>query len=66
MAVNCEMCGSALANRKNRYCPECTKIVRRRMRESGYLQSAYVQPYFSDERGRKGMRDTRVLGGVPH
>jgi hypothetical protein len=66
MALNCEMCGSILTNRKDRYCPPCTKVMRRRMRESGYLQSAHVPPYFSDERGRKGLRDTRVLGGEPY
>jgi hypothetical protein len=36
------------------------------MKLGGYLQETYVPPYWSDERGRKGLRDTRVLGGTPH
>ena len=66
MGLKCEECGLPTSRRTNRYCSKCTKKVRRRMRESGYLQDTYVPPYFNDERGRTGMRDPRVLAGVPH
>ncbi len=65
MAANCQICGSALRDKTNRYCFKCSKGVRRKMAQSGYLQKTYVPPYFSEERGRKGMRDPRILGGVP-
>ena len=51
---------------KNRYCGRCSKKVRAELQRSGYLQSTYVRPYFSEELGRKGMRDPRVLGGVAY
>ena len=66
MASNCQKCGCPIRNRTNRYCYRCAKRVRAQLRRSGYLQDTYVPPYFSEERGRKGMRDTRVLAGVPH
>ena len=65
MSTVCQGCGGPKSTPKNRYCGECAKIVRKEMRESGYLQNTYVPPYFSEERGRTGMRDSRVLGGVP-
>ena len=66
MAANCETCGCRMSNRKNRYCGKCAKLVRAQMNRSRYLQDTYVPPYFSDERGRKGMRDMRVIAGAPH
>ena len=66
MGLKCQKCGRATGKRTNRYCSDCGKEVRRRMGKSGYLQDTYVPRYFSDERGRKGMRDPRVLAGVPH
>jgi uncharacterized OB-fold protein len=66
MATNCQTCGCRMSTPKNRYCGRCSKKVRAELQRSGYLQSTYVRPYFSEELGRKGMRDPRVLGGVPH
>ena len=62
----CERCGGRKSNRKNRFCGKCRKKVIAEMKRSGYLQDTYVPPYFSDERGRKGMRDMRVIGGAPY
>jgi hypothetical protein len=55
-----------MSSHKNRYCGECAKQVRAAMHRAGYLQSTYVPPYFSDERGRKGMRNMVVVGGAPY
>lgn len=66
MGANCHICGCEMKNRKNRYCRFCAAGVVRKMRESGYLQDTYVPRYFSDERGRKGMRDMRAVGGAPY
>ncbi|MFW5690786.1 MAG: hypothetical protein ACOCXY_03155 [Planctomycetota bacterium] len=66
MAENCQTCGCRMSSHKNRYCGECAKQVRAAMRRAGYLQSTYVPPYFSDERGRKGMRNMVVVGGAPY
>ncbi len=66
MATTCQTCGRPMSTPKNRYCSGCSKKVRAELRRSGYLQSTYVRRYFSEELGRKGMRDPRVLGGVPH
>jgi hypothetical protein len=55
-----------MSNPKNRYCGKCSKRVRAELQRSGYLQNTYVPPYFSEERGRKGMRDMRVVGGTPY
>ena len=65
MATHCEQCADALSNHKNRFCTKCASEMRRVMKRSGYLQNTYVAPYFREDRGRKGMRDPRVLGGVP-
>jgi hypothetical protein len=55
-----------MSNPRNRYCGECSKQVRAAMHRSGYLQNTYVPPYFSEERGRKGMRNMVVVGGAPY
>jgi hypothetical protein len=66
MAVNCERCGEAIKNQTFRFCVKCRRVVLRELQAVGYLQDTYVPPYFSEERGRKGMRSPQVLGGVPH
>lgn len=66
MSDRCGQCGQPTGNRKERYCRPCRKAVLLQMKLGGYLQETYVPPYWSDERGRKGLRDTRVLGGTPH
>jgi len=66
MAANCQTCGCRMSNPRNRYCGECSKQVRAAMHRSGYLQDTYVPPYFSEERGRKGMRNMVVVGGAPY
>jgi len=66
MNPTCERCGRRIGNRKNRYCRRCGRIVLRQMEKAGYLQDTYVPPYFSDERGRKGMRSLWALGGAPY
>jgi hypothetical protein len=65
MSVICQKCGCSNSNRKNRFCNKCKKELLAEMARSGYLQNTYVPPYFSDERGRRGMRDMRVVGGAP-
>ena len=59
MGTRCDLCGQPVARRKNRYCPRCTKVMRRRMRQDGYLQDTYVPPYFSESLGRPA--GSRVL-----
>ncbi|GEM_PF-3107492 len=54
MGIKCEICQHPLKNRKNRYCPRCTKTMRRKMMQSRYLQDTYVRPYFSEDLGRPG------------
>ena len=65
MSATCQRCGEHNSNRKNRFCGRCRKKVLAEMSRSGFLQSTYVQPYFSDERGRRGMRNMVVVGGAP-
>lgn len=52
MSAICQRCGEHNSNRKNRFCGSCRKKVLAEMSRSGFLQSTYVQPYFSEERGR--------------
>lgn len=66
MGMICQRCGESNPRRMNRYCSPCTRIVMTEIAKSGYFQSTYAPRIFSEERGRKGMRDPRVLGGVPH
>ena len=66
MGLICERCGGPNRIKANRYCTPCKHVVLREQREAGYFQSTYAPRVFNDERGRKGMRDPRVLGGVPH
>ncbi|HOD84219.1 MAG TPA: hypothetical protein PKG77_22575 [Phycisphaerae bacterium] len=50
MAEQCGVCGQPVKDRRNRYCPDCTKIVRREMEQSGYLQRTKVRTCYGDLR----------------
>ncbi len=66
MATHCETCGEPLDNRKNRYCRPCAFELLTEMRHAGYLQNTHVPRYFSEGRGRKGIRHPRALAGEPN
>ena len=60
---DCELCGVVDAVRGNRYCKKCGRAVLLELQQKGYLSDSIPPKPFSDERGRKGLKDPKTLGG---
>ena len=65
MGKYCHACNRPTRKISDRYCANCAKMIKDHLKDVGYLQDTKVPKYFSDERGRKGMKSLVVLGGEP-
>lgn len=48
----CERCQAESVDARERYCVSCRKVVRKELRESGYLQSVPRRAYRSPEQAQ--------------
>ena len=61
----CQKCGSERAVTGEKFCKKCKKRVIADLKAEGYLDEVSRKTgIFSDERGRKGGVDIKVLGGT--